>query len=226
MALRPFLALEMVALLAWSPASTSPAVLGVVVEADRVRLNTGAVSLGATVYDGDRFSTESGGILLLRGDAAMLELAGESTVVLRRAANGTRGDEAELSKGSLMFSADRATAVEIIASEAHVKPSADDRTVAQVSLTDPQELRIYARRGALQFSYRWETETIAEGAAYRVILDPPQSQDNPKKNGPVKAARHRNAFLFVAITGGAATASAVILYENRGHKRTESPERP
>ncbi len=224
MALRRFLAIEMAALLVWSSAPASTKVLGVVVEADRVHLNTGAVSPGATVYDGDRFSTESGGMLLLRGDTAMLKLAEESTVVVRSAANGTPGTEAELSKGSLMFSAGRATAVEIVACEAHVRSSADDRTVAQVTVVAPKELRIYVRRGVVRFSYWGETETIAEGAAYRVVLDPPQ--DDSEKNGPVKGARHRNAFLFVAIAGGAAAATAVILSENHGHNRMESPERP
>jgi hypothetical protein len=75
----------------------------------------------------------------------------------------------------------------------------------------------------LQFSYRGKTETIAEGMAYRVILD--EHEDGARKQGAVKAARHRHVFRFVAIAGGAAAAT-VILHENHGHKRMESPDRP
>ena len=92
-----------------------------------------------------------------------------------------------------------------------------------MSVTGPKELRIYAQRGPLQFSYRGETETIAEGAAYRVILDPPE--DDPKKKVAPKASRKGKAFLFLA-TGGGAAAAPVILYENHGHKKMESPDRP
>ncbi len=159
----------------------------------------------------------------LRGDATMLDLAEESVLVVRSRANGAQGTEAELSKGTLVFRAARAAALEITVLEAGVRPVMDARSIAQVSVAGPKELRIYARWGPLQFSYRGETETIAEGAAYRVILDPPE--DEPKKKEAVKAGRKRKAFLFVAIGGGAASA-AVIIYENHGHKRMESPDRP
>jgi hypothetical protein len=196
---------------------------GVIVEANRVHLNSGTVSEGATVYDGDQFSTEAGGMLRLRGDATMVDLAEESVMMVRSRANGVQGTEAELSKGTVVFRAARAAALEIAALEAQVHPVRDARTIAQVSVTGPKELRIYARRGPLQFSYRGEMATIAEGAAYRVILDPPE--DDPNKKQAPKASRKRKAFLFVAIGGGAA-AAAVILYENQGHKKVESPDRP
>src|SRR5919108_2758004 len=110
MTFRHFLALEVASLVASSSAPARPAVLGVVGEADRVHLNNGAVSPGATVYDGDRFSTERGGMLLLRGDAAMLELGEEGEVVVRRSPNGAQGTAAELDKGTLVFTAARAGA--------------------------------------------------------------------------------------------------------------------
>ena len=94
MTFRHFMALEVAALVASSSAPARPTVLGVVEEADRGHLNNGAVSPGATVYDGDRFSTERGGMLLLRADAAMLELGDEGEVVVRRSVNdglGTAG---------------------------------------------------------------------------------------------------------------------------------------
>ena len=223
MTFRHFLALEVAALVASSSAPARSTVLGVV-EEDRAHLNNGAVSPGATVYDGDRFSTERGGMLLLRGDAAMLELGEEGEVVVRRSPNGAQGTAAELDKGTLVFTAARAVAVEVVSLEARVRPGAGSRTVGQVSVAGPKDLFICAKHGVVQSSYGGETETIAEGAAYRVILDP--AEDGLGKTKPVKAARHRNPFLFVALTGGAAAATSVILYENHRHKRMESPDRP
>jgi hypothetical protein len=193
--------------------------LGVVVEADRVHVNTGSVSSRATVCDGDRFSTEAGGLLLLRGNGDILELVEGSTVVVRSLGNGAKGMAVELNEGRLFFRAARAAALEIAACEAHVRPSTDGPTIAQVSVAGPKELRIYARQGALEFSYRKETETIAEGAAYRVILDP--SEDESKKSEKA-VRRHRKAktFLFLTIGGGLPPLIFGL------HEAFESPERP
>jgi hypothetical protein len=224
MILRHSLALEMAAFLAWSSAPAPPAVLGIVVGADRAHLNSGAVSEGATVYDGDHFSTEAGGMLRLRGDGTTLDLAEESAVIVRSRVDGVPGTEAELSEGTLVFGATRAAALEITAQETLTRPAADTRTIGQVSVIGPRELRIYARRGALRFSYRGETRTIAEGESYRVILDPPDDTTE-KKQAARKAGRPPKPFLFVIIGGGAAGATVLIL-ENQRQKNLESPDRP
>ena len=115
--------------------------------------------------------------------------------------------------------------METAALEARIGPAKEARTVAQVRITGPKELNVYARRGALQFSYRGETETIGEGEAYRVMLDPPE--DELKKKKATKAARQRKAFLFLAI-GGAAAGVGIKAYEdheNHRHKH-ESSDRP
>ena len=223
MTLHHSLALEMAVFLAWNSLPASPAVLGVVAGAERAHLNSAAVSEGATVYDGDRFSTEPGGMLLLRGDATTLDLAEESAVIVRSGANGAQNMVAELGRGTLVFRATRAAALEIAVLEALIRPLENARTIGQVTIIGPRELRIHALRGSLQFSYREETRTIAEGESYRVILDP--SEDAPKKKEAVNPVRRRKAFLFVGISGGAAGVAAMI-FENQRHKKMESPDRP
>lgn len=223
MTLHRSLALEMAVFLAWSPVPAPPAVLGVVAGAERAHLNSAAVSEGATIYDGDHFSTEPGGMLLLRGDATALDLAEESDVIVRSGANGAQNMVAELGRGTLVFRAARAAALEIAALEALIRPAENARTIGQVTIMGPKELRIYARRGSLQFSYRGETRTIAEGESYRVVLDP--SEDDPKKKEAVNPGGRRKAFVFVAFGGGAAGAAAVF-FENQKHKKMESPDRP
>jgi hypothetical protein len=223
MTLHRSLALEMTVFLAWNSVPAPPAVLGVVAGANRAHLNRAAVSEGATVYDGDNFSTETGGMLLLRGDATTLDLAEESAVIVRSRANGAQSMEAELSKGTLVFRVARAAALEIAALEALIRPAEDTRTIGQVSIIGSKELRIHARRGSLQFSYRGETGTIAEGESYRVVLDPPE--DDSRKKEAAKTGGRRKAFLFVAISGGAAGVAAII-FENHRHEKIESPDRP
>jgi hypothetical protein len=96
--------------------------------------------------------------------------------------------------------------------------------VAQVSVIGPKELHIYARRGAVLFSYRGESKTIAEGESYEVILDPPEDGSEDKQPAQ-KRRRPPKAFLLVAGGAGAA-AAVVIVHEKHEHKEIESPDRP
>ena len=226
MTLRFLLTLEMVFLLAGTSSPRRPAVVGVVVEAYRAHLGGSAVSPGATLYDGDHFSTEEGGALWLRCNAALLELAQKSAALVRHAGDGAQGLEAEakLVQGTLVFSTARAGELEIEAREAHIRPAGNGRTVAQVSVMGPKELHIHARRGAVLFSYRGESKTIAEGESYKVILDPPDDGSEKKQTTPNASGRAK-AFLLVAGGAGAA-AAAVIVYEKHDHKEMESPDEP
>jgi hypothetical protein len=209
MTLHRLLALEMAFFLAGNSGPGRPAVLGVVAQAHRAHVNASAVSQGTTVYDGDEFSTEAGGMLRLRGGTAALDLAEKSELLVRSMGNGAQESAAELIKGTVVFSAEH-QAAQIVARETRMRPAAEARTVAQVSVIGPKELRIYARRGSLQFSYRGESEMVAEGKSYRVILDP--SGNDPKKKP--------KAFLFIII--GAEL--GVIGYEI--WKELQSPDRP
>jgi hypothetical protein len=56
-----------------------------------------------------------------------------------------------------------------------------------------------------------------------VILDPPEN--DPGKKETVKTGRRRKGFLFVAMSGGAAGAAAII-HENHRPKLMESPDHP
>ena len=220
MTLRTLLTLQSVFLLAGTSAPGRPAVLGVVVEAYRAHLGRSAVSSGATVYDGDHFSTEEGGALRLRCKAALLDLAEKSVALVRHAevAQGLEA-EAQLVQGTLVFSTSRAGELEIEAREAHIRPVGNGRTVAQVSVIGPKELHIYARRGAVLFSYRGESKTITEGESYEVILDPPQD-GSEKKQPAQKQGRPLKAFLLIA--GGAGAAAALVIL----HEEIESPDQP
>jgi hypothetical protein len=192
--------------------------LGVVTQASAAHFNASRVFAGTTVYDGDRLSTETEGLLQFRGAGALLYLPGLSDVTLHGLPNGM---QAQLRAGGLVFSSARTSAMEILANGAFIRPAADGPTVAQVTLVGPKELKITARRGALELSYRNETEKIAEGTSCRVFLDPSGVAAQPfPQGGPVRAA-HENKKLkiVVVVLIGWATEWAV-------HEALESPDRP
>jgi hypothetical protein len=226
MTLRSLLTLQIAFLLAGTSAPAPPAILGVVVLADRARLNNGAVSEGATVYEGDHISTEERGALRLLCKAALLELHEKSAALVRHVGGGAQGLEAqaELLQGTLVFSTAWPGKLEIEARAAHFRPAGNGRTAALVSVIGPKEFHIYARRGDVLLSYRGESATITEGESYKVILDPPEDGSEKKQTTP---PAHRPSKAFLLIAGGAgAVAAAAIVYNNRDHKDMESPDRP
>jgi hypothetical protein len=185
--------------------------LGIITEADGAYLSDRRVSAGTSLYDGDRLSTEPDGVLRLRSGAAMLYLPGDSQITLHSEPTEEKGTQVDLSAGTLVFSAARAAATEIRVNKASVRPAADTPTIGQITAVAPKLLYVYARRSSLKFSYRDESEIIAEGEAYRVVLDPsgddtaakPDSEQ-PKR----KPNRRRKGFLFFLIGAGAAAAAA------------------
>jgi len=197
---------------------TGTSVLGVVTQATAAHFNASKVSVGATIYDGDRLSTESEGLLQFRGAGALLYLPGLSGVTLHGLPNGT---QAQLRTGSLVFSTSKAAAMEILADEAFLRPAADGPTVAQVTIVGPKELQITARRGALNFSYRNETEKIAEGTACNILLDSPEAAPRPfPPQGPLKAGHESRSFKIVVIV------AVAWITEWAVHEALESPDRP
>src|SRR5882672_8440004 len=196
---RRILAITLAFFLVGIPLPAGIPALGVVTQASAAYFNAARVLAGATVYDGDRLSTESEGLLQFRGAGSLLYLPGRSGVTLHRLPNGT---QAHLSTGGLVFSSARASAMEILANDAFIRPAADVPTVAQVTLVGPKELQITARRGALEFSYHSETENIAEGASYRILLDPADPPLRSSQNQPIQEPGRRRKGFWILIIGG------------------------
>jgi hypothetical protein len=191
--------------------------LGIVTQASSAHFNAAKVSTGATIYDGDGLSTEAEGALQFRGSAAQLYLAGSSGVTLHGLPMGA---QAQLQSGTVVFSTAKAAGMEILADGAFIRAFADVPTVAQVTVVGPKELRISARRGALQFAYAGETGKIAEGGSYRIVLDPPEATPPFPQQGPVKAGREGKKFKIIVIAAiGWATEWGL-------HEVFESPDRP
>lgn len=198
--------------------------LGVVTQASHANLSSANVSAGATVYDGDSFSTASDGLLRVRAGAAQLYLPGQSGVKLHSVSGGTL---AQLTGGTLVFSSAKAAAMDIEIAQAHIRPAADQPTVAQISVAGPKMIDIRAQRGSLQFSYNGDTQLVPEGAAYRFVLDPTDEELStsaapafPDQKRPGPGRKRRKAFIYFLIGAGAAIAAVVTV------KALESPDKP
>jgi len=135
--------------LAGGPTLPGPDTLGVVTQARDANLGGGPVSPGATLYDGDRLSTQGDGALTLRSATSMLYLSRESRVTLHAIPNNTKGAEADLSAGTVLFSASQVSAMDVCANDAHIRAAANVPTVGQISVTGPKTLYVFASRGAL-----------------------------------------------------------------------------
>lgn len=204
-----------------SPAKIVP--LGIVTHAERAHLGECAASAGSTIYDGDRLSTEAGGVLRITGLAVTLQLNAQSALLLRQPVSPDGNIVAELSSGTLVFSMARAGNVEVVADDALIRRVADPSTTAQIRVVNPKELRIYAQRGALELSYHGESKVIPEGAAYRVLLDPSEKElgvTSESEDAREKPPKLRPKFLLLAIGIAAGVAIPMLTHH------IESPDRP
>jgi hypothetical protein len=221
------LAIAMTFFLAGIPSGTADA-LGIVVLADHASSGSLAAAVGTTIYDGDRLSTDAGGALRLQVGGDFVSLADQSCVMVHKGARGAGMEfEAELVSGGVTLSTARGEGAEILASTVLIRTEAETRGVVQVRMVGRYELLVFAERGAAEFSYHGETETIAEGKTYRVLLRP--DEDGASGDQSAKKAGKRGKVLVLTAVGAATTVGIVLL--SRGGsggttKGTESPDHP
>lgn len=203
------------------PANTIP--LGMITHAERAHVGEAAASEGSTIYEGDRLSTESAGVMRINSPGLTLQLDGQSSLVLHRPADPDGRIMADLASGTLVFSAARTCDFVVVADNAMIRPISNASVIAHIRIVNKRELRIYAKRGALEFSYHGESETIPEGAAYRVLLDPSETEARVlSESDQIEKlpAKHHHTFVLLAIGGALGVAVPVLLRD------LESPDRP
>jgi len=197
---------------------------GTVVSADRARVGSAKATVGTTVLSGDTLVTDRFGSLQIRAGAARLLLTSQSQVTW---ANDEAGASATLKNGTAIFSTANAKAFALRAGVATIRPNGDGATVGSVTILNPKELAVSCSHGALAISVEDDTKIVAEGTAYRVVLDPDaaaqeQGSNNPPPAFPQKPPRRsgRDRFLmFILIFAGIGTAIGV-------YYALESPDRP
>lgn len=179
---------------------------GTLVFANRARVGNTSASAGATVFSGDRLSTDDVGSVQIRAGAARLLLAGGSATTLSQ-------DEtipaATLTAGTATFSTANSKAFVLHVASAMIRPNTDQPTIGKVTVLSPKELVVKSIRGSLQITVEDDVREIPEGEAYRVVLDPNADPQGPRGAGtkgiggpPIKAAKSRFIWYAVAITAG------------------------
>ena len=208
-----------------TPAWSAPSSLGMVVYADRARMGAAPASVGATVFGGDRLSTEQSGSVQVRAGAARFLLSGASSATL---AMDDATPAAILTVGSATFSTANSKAFALRVASAVIRPNTDQPTIGVVTVLGPKELVVKSTRGSLTVAVEDDVRVIAEGTSYRIVLEPsdtPASAQGPRGAGgrnyggpPIKAAKSKFIWYAIGITT-LITVWAV-------HEALESPDRP
>lgn len=192
------------------PGQTAPA--GVVLQSASARLNSVDAAAGTTVYDGDRLETQDKGVLSIRSGQVQLALA-ENSQLLMNHLNGLLTPE--LQAGTVSFSVETGTGVEIRADDVRVRPHSTVPTVGQVTL-ERCDVLVTAQTQSLDVTAGRETRTIEQGKTYRVVRV--NACGAAQFHAPVAAAQSR-FYIFAGAAVGVVTIWA-------GHEALESPDRP
>lgn len=201
----------------WSAPSS---VLGTVVYADRARVGAAAASVGATVFGGDKLTTDVTGSVQVRAGAARLLLNGSTVATLSK---DEEVPAATLTYGSATFSTANSKAFALRFANAVIRPNTDGPTVGSVTVVGTHMLIVRSTRGSLNFTVDDDSRVIPEGMAYRVDLDPaaqgPAGAGTKGMGGPpIRAGKSRFMWYAIGIT---AIATAIAI-----HEALESPDKP
>jgi len=204
---RAFVAVLLSLTLLISPLWATPsAAFGTLVFANRARVGSASASVGATVFSGDRLTTDEVGSVQVRAGAARFLLASGSSATLSQ---DEASPAATLTAGTATFSTANSKAFVLHVATAIIRPNTDQPTIGKVTLLNPKELVVKSIRGSLQIAVEDDVREIPEGEAYRVVLDPNADPQGPRGAGtkgmggpPIKAAKSRFIWYAVAITAG------------------------
>jgi|SRR5579864_7143117 len=210
---RASVAILLASTLLTSPLYSAPsAAYGTVVFANRASLGDATASVGATVFSGDRLSTDPVGSIQIRAGSARLLLASSSSATLAQEDNN---HSATLTAGTATFSTANSKAFALHFGSAIIRPNTDQPTIGKVTILSAKELIVQSVRGSLQIAVEDDVREIPEKAAYRVVLDPdPQGPRGAGTKGiggpPIKAAKSKFVWYAVAVT---AVVSVWVIHE-------------
>lgn len=198
--------------------ATPSAAFGAIVFVNRARVGSANVSVGATVFSGDRLTTDEVGSVQVRAGAARFLLASSSIATLSQE---EATPAATLTAGTATFSTANSKAFVLRVASATIRPNTDQPTIGKVTVLNPKELVVKSVRGSLQIAVEDDVREIPEGGAYRVVLDPSADPQGPRGAGtkgmggpPIKAAKSRFIWYAVAITGVATFFAVREAYES------------
>src|SRR6195256_754927 len=127
-------AISLLATPVWAAPSSS---LGTVLYADRAHVGAAQASVGATVFSGDRLSTEQTGSVQVRAGAARVLLSSASSAMFSQ---DDASPAATLTSGSVTFSTANSNASALHVASAVIRANSNQPTIGQVTVLNPKEL--------------------------------------------------------------------------------------
>jgi len=195
--------------------------LGVVAQAQHASLDNAAATMGASVFVGDTFETESNGTIRLRIGTNQVYLSASSAVAIGIDSDGTI---VTLKRGVAGFSSPSFQHLGLATPAGILRGTEGKPAYGQVTMTGPSELVVSAFRGDLILDNEGELHTIPEGKSYRVEIQDNQqasSGDNPDFHPAENHHRRRKLAFYLILTGAIAFATYEIWNE-----LSESPSKP
>jgi hypothetical protein len=195
--------------------------LGMIIQAEHARLGNSAASRGATVFAGDSFDTDTGGMLRLSIGSGQIYLAASSAATLT---SNSSLAQVVVNRGSLTLASPASGQLEI-ETPAGILRGADNQAAAgQVTLVSPREMIVSAYRGNLILDNEGELHTIPEGKAYRIVIDQEQGATPVQDNFPQDFHRGKNRKRLAFILIG--TGAAVLITYGAWSCLSQSPYKP
>lgn len=181
-----------------APAAASVPALGVITQAQRANVGDSTAATGSTIFDGDLLQTEQDGSLRVRIGSSQAYLFNKGAAVFHQLAGGFSLD---LSRGGVILSSGTGQTFHLVADGATVQPSTTQPTVAQVDWVSAKELVVTSRKGALQVSMGDQTQTVADGSSYRMVIDPAAAAAAGSPAAPQAQTGGKNFAMYILIGG-------------------------
>jgi hypothetical protein len=186
--------------------------LGVVVQADRGRIDSINAVTGADIYSCDSLDTDDGGALRVQVGSSQIYLSALSTAALEDEGHAI---QALATTGTVGFSISTATDLSVRTPAGLIRGAGSQAVSGQVAFTGPKELIISASHGDLVFDNGGDLRTIPEGKSADVTFD--DNLDNSCHNGSAADHMDQRALAqrkigFYLIVGAAAAIPSYFLW--------------
>jgi hypothetical protein len=191
-------------------ASAKP--LGMVVIADRAKVDSANAAIGADVFSGDALSTETGGSLRMKVGASQVYLLSSTAATLIPEGNKV---QAKVTHGTLGFSTSSPDQLEIGTPLGIIQGGTSQRVFAQVAVLSPTKMQISAYQGSLLvIAPNGDKKTIGEGETYEATVAAPEPIGGPNQYGVGHDGINWKHVGFVAgVAGTLAVVSYLIWHE-------------
>jgi hypothetical protein len=196
---RHVLATVLACLLTGIPLPGQTPALGVVTQSSGGHLGTAAASEGATLYDGDRLSTDAPGALSVRAGTLQLTLSENTVVVMNHEESGLTPT---LESGSVAFRVEGGGA-RLRADDVSVRPQSTAPSAGQMTL-EKCAVVVTSRLQPLEVTAGTETKIVEEGKSYRVLLVDGTCSANSHR--PPLVGGKMSRFLLLTLIGAGAAA--------------------